>query len=270
VIAFHDRGFAEGTEGELAVLPGHALRLREWGRVDGALRVGAGPGADQEVHLEPKRPGDGRDGRAHVSFSYQARTDDQGRFVFERVVSGPASVSRAIHSSPQRTWFGPWLPVEVKPGETARVVIGGQGRPVVGRVVLPPGLKTPLSLADVTGSFRLAPPPVPDPKFHDRGMSKDERRAWYEAWSVTEEGKLFLAYEKDRQFYAFTVRRDGSFRIDDVVPGTYQLVLQVLDAPAAGRHPLAEAKTTVNVPPIPGGRSDEPLDLQKIELTAEP
>ena len=62
--------------------------------------------------------------------------------------------------------------------------------------------------------------------------------------------------------------KDGRFRLDDVTPGTYELTIsvnakpdpQVLDPGNA----LGSLRMSVTVPEIPGGQSDEPLDLGTI------
>jgi hypothetical protein len=63
-------------------------------------------------------------------------------------------------------------------------------------------------------------------------------------------------------------RVDRSFRIDDVVAGTYELIVQALDA-RNGRVIAAAARTLV-VPEMPGGRSDQPLDLGTLEMLSVP
>ena len=63
-------------------------------------------------------------------------------------------------------------------------------------------------------------------------------------------------------------RVDGSFRTEDVVVGTYELILQALDA-RNGRVIDAAARTLV-VPEVPGGRSDQPLDLGTLEMLMVP
>jgi hypothetical protein len=65
---------------------------------------------------------------------------------------------------------------------------------------------------------------------------------------------------------------DGSFRIDDVEPGIYTLLIVVRERPTDQSHPaiggdeLGRVQREVTVPPIPGGRSDEPLDLGSTTL----
>lgn len=56
--------------------------------------------------------------------------------------------------------------------------------------------------------------------------------------------------------WSFDVRPDGSFRIDDVPPGSYRISISK-DLVAVGRQPvwgLATGTLAVTVPPIPGGR----------------
>jgi peroxiredoxin len=66
--------------------------------------------------------------------------------------------------------------------------------------------------------------------------------------------------------------RDGSFRVEDVEAGTYDLILVVNEPSHDPRGmmpshlPLGSAHREVIVPPMPGGRSDEPLDLGAIRL----
>ena len=65
--------------------------------------------------------------------------------------------------------------------------------------------------------------------------------------------------------------RDGSFRIEDVEAGTYDLVIVVDEPPhnpqdSPSHKALGTARREVIVPEMPGGRSDEPLDLGTIPL----
>ncbi len=74
----------------------------------------------------------------------------------------------------------------------------------------------------------------------------------------------------------FKVEPDGSFRIDDVAAGAYQLSLAINRRPSdpdqgpLGAETIATARREVTVPAMPGGRSDEPLDLGTIRATLEP
>ena len=52
--------------------------------------------------------------------------------------------------------------------------------------------------------------------------------------------------------------RDGSFRLDNVPAGTWGLEAEVL---RNGDQMICVAERTFEIPEIPGGRADEPLDL---------
>ncbi len=262
VMAIDDRGIAQATEEQLAQSPSHALVLQPWGRVEGTLRIGAKLGANQPVALNPALMGP-EDG-PQVFYDYQARTDAQGRFVFERVVPSPVYINRVIELTSQTFTHGSSVRVVVKPGETLQVNVGGTGRPVIGRAVKPPREEIPIDWATGFYLLRLQPPPITEPP----NMTREQRAAWYKTWSTTEEAKAYMAYVENPRSFGFGIERDGSFRIDDVAPGTYDLTLQLLDGQR--RREIAIAKRTVVVPVIPGGRSDEPLDLGAIELKAIP
>ena len=74
-------------------------------------------------------------------YNYSARTDDRGRFRFDRVIPGHGTVSRSVIT--EMGPGGPWrhmqgwpVWVDVKPGQVVQVTIGGKGRPVIGRIIL--------------------------------------------------------------------------------------------------------------------------------------
>jgi hypothetical protein len=66
--------------------------------------------------------------------------------------------------------------------------------------------------------------------------------------------------------YALTVAADGTFRADDVVPDIYTLTLQFADERPRLKLSAKGKRDAVVVPEIPGGRSDEPLDIGQVEL----
>ena len=109
--------------------------------------------------------------------------------MIEDVMPGEALVSRTVNQPS----IGPIsliaaAPVDIGPGRTVKVEIGGQGRPVVGKVSIPPHATGSVSLATASGMFRLDQPQMPQP---DGFMNWDQekRYAYSKQWYHSAEGK---------------------------------------------------------------------------------
>src|SRR5437867_5145212 len=74
---------------------------------------------------------------------------------------------------------------------------------------------------------------------------------------------------KNHRYYALRVAEDGSFRIENVLSGTYQLSIHLTE-PSGDRlgsgPPIGNLTRDVVVPEIPGGVADEPLDLGALTI----
>jgi hypothetical protein len=96
------------------------------------------------------------------------------------------------------------------------------------------------------------------------------REAWLAEWLKTDVG---AAYSRAQRIYDTNVRPDGRFRVEDVEAGSYRLQAEVHvpgnGIPGSYGPDLARVSTVVTVPVVPGGRSDEALDLGDIELKAK-
>ncbi len=91
------------------------------------------------------------------------------------------------------------------------------------------------------------------------GDARREARAFYEA----------IWHNPNRRQYAFRINNDGTFRIEDVIAGKYTLTVYLEKEPGDPGPPeedLGGYHGTIEVPPIPGPRSDEPLDLGDLVL----
>ena len=130
--------------------------------------------------------------------------------------------------------------IEVKPGETAQVTLGGKGRPVIGRIVLDGTPEVPIDWTLNLPVMLGVPPEKSDPN-----------RFGLLAWGST----LFAAH----------INKDGRFRIDDVPAGKYELELEVGEDP----RPIGRVKQSVVVPAFAGDRSDEPFDLGTIAVKVD-
>mgnify|MGYP003735806137 CR=1 FL=1 len=254
-----DEGFARVNED---AFEGSAdIVVKPWARVEGVVHVGSAPGAGQPMVLwisEPYRPK-----APQLSFSYSAQADSEGRFVFERVVPGEASVGRRID-----TVGGGWttshaIPFEALPGETTNLSIGGTGRPVIGRLTVPADCDREVTwgigfYAVNTRDERPVPP---------EGLNDEEIERWYR------ESTEVKAFQRTRRSYTVITDPDGAFRVDDVPAGQYILVIQAHEINAPGRcgygPQIGRVHYEFDIPEMPGGRSDTPLDIGTHELAVQ-
>ncbi len=106
---------------------------------------------------------------------YEAITDKEGRFVFERVPPLDMSLSDVVGNSMAHTAC-----FKVELGQTTKLTVGGTGRPVIGRVVIPDRALTRDRLDQ--GRDRLREEgPMGDP-LSPGGYHSEEKSEWLEEW----------------------------------------------------------------------------------------
>lgn len=267
LVVLHERGYAEVTSDQLA--KSTDIALEPWGRVTGIVRAGSKvkPGVMLSIHRQdaPSTPT-----RPRVYHDLQAQADKDGRFTFERVPAGKAQVAVQVKVGERMTSYTQATPVDVKAGETVEVQVGGNGRPVTGRVKAPAELVGKVDWASVRFSFStkvdVQRPTIPD-DWAD--MDDEARRKWSQAWEQGPAGRAQRAtYEKVRHFSA-RLDGDGKFIADDVPAGTYVATVMLM-SPAKGDRPAVDVAAMTQheftVPPIAGTQADEALDLGAIEL----
>lgn len=260
--AFEDAGSAVVTQAEFETT--NEMVLEPWGRIEGVLKIGAEPASGQKVVLSystPQRPG-----QPQFNTHYQTDCGRDGAFVFDRVIPGNPKVLRGIEMGGMRTSYSHGIPVSVRPGETVAVTLGGVGRPVIGKIVPPEDLEGPPLWS--MGTFSLSTIRE-EPEYPSgwESMALEARQAWYETYQKSEEYK---ALERTQRHYAFTANEEGSFHIDDVEAGKYQLRAQ-LHAPSEENASwqgdvIAQGTMDVEVPPMETLRSDDPLVLAELQL----
>jgi beta-lactamase regulating signal transducer with metallopeptidase domain/thiol-disulfide isomerase/thioredoxin/uncharacterized GH25 family protein len=238
LIAISDAGYAHVWPEDFARTG--TVVLQPWGKIEGELRIGRQTAPNQPVEFYPN-PVQRRGKLYNLTYGYSTLTDKQGRFAFDRVLPVVGSVSRSIPTASQGFPAWGWQePVEVKPGQTARVQLGGKGRPVIGRIVLD---GTPETTVDWTKNQPLTIR-VPLQEVKDSAT-----------W------RCFGSY----------IDKEGRFRVEDVPPGKYELELMV-NSDAYPRIRGDEAvigsfRTTIVVPEAPSARPDEPVDLGPITVS---
>jgi thiol-disulfide isomerase/thioredoxin len=147
----NDKGFGMAYSFDLVNNP--TIVVQPWGRIEGIRTNKGQPLANNSLRLRMDEDSLGLSAdvnRMDISYCVQikgeAMTDSQGRFVFEHVP--PVGIilleDRKI---PSRSSITLVPRIRVKPGKTTNVEIKTQGRTVVGRLKLAPGLAADINIA---------------------------------------------------------------------------------------------------------------------------
>ncbi|APW62013.1 carboxypeptidase regulatory-like domain-containing protein [Paludisphaera borealis] len=233
------------------------IKALPWGRIEGTARIGSKPASGAAIRYGAERMAPGE---PVAFYTGTAMADEQGRFVAPFAVAGDARVSL------QRD--GDWCTgvlVEVKAGATTRADVGGVGRPVIARIAAPEG-GGPDADHVLNSEFSINNELLPVPYPKDVLSGPDKANAWLKQWWGSPEGR---AHRRDNWFNILKrkLQPDGTIRVDDVPPGSYRLRLTYSADPIFGfRLPegMLVATKQFTIPAIPGGRSDEPLDLGEL------
>ena len=260
LVAVHQKGYAEIAAEELA--KAGKVVLQPWGRVEGILKNGTRPGTNEDIMITPKQAGPG--GINYDFDTFKTRTDDAGRFTIDYVPPGPRQLVSIVPMGQGRLAGWMWSqfqPIDVKPGEPTQVVYGGAGRPVSGRLALSdPKRKVDWNSGQHSFGTKYPQPPR-------RFKTAEEWQEWNNSPEMKEA-------RKNHRYYALRIAEDGSFRVENVLPGTYQLSIH-LNEPGEDRFrpgpPIGNLTRDVTVADIPGGVTDDPLDLDlpTIQLKAD-
>ena len=229
IMVTHARGFALVTSDQLAGTS--AIVAQPWGRIEGTLRIGTETGVNQTVVAKVADKGN--------VYEANSQTDEQGNFVISRVP--PTSVRLCRQTSrnlqpPSRLYRSDLGTVDVQPGQTTRVVLGGTGRTVIGRVLAP----------------------------QEYGKAVNWK---YTAVSLS---TLSSIAEHSGAPYQTMVDDEGRFHIDDVAPGSYRLGVSASEPPQSTLQVeglrFGTMTRDITVPPTTTGNPDELIDLGYIEL----
>jgi beta-lactamase regulating signal transducer with metallopeptidase domain/uncharacterized GH25 family protein len=257
IIVVHENGFARVSLKEFTA--SSPIKLQAWGRLEGTLRVGRRFGTNEQVVLESDQF-EGRNLPFLAFENFQARTDEQGRFVFTLVPPGEHKIARMV---PQGN--GSWThanptPVMVKPGVVTTMTLGGNGRTVRGRArVLEATNEVSWQHAD--GALH-----TPFPAAFNNVRTMTERQAWFRSSGAKDSMKHFRSYP-------VTISGDGSFHADEVPPGDYELDVTFMSSDRPSPDPsniLGRFHQLVAVPKTQNPDDDAPADLGTIEAKLEP
>jgi hypothetical protein len=273
VVTAHAQSFAEVPFSQMS--SNTIVTLQPWGRIEGNFVLGGQPRANETISL-----GSGSFGHAdstRLSLSMSTKTDATGRFVFETVPAGERKVAWLPgfrDGKVGRVPFSHGVPVAVKPGETAQVTLGGTGRLVVGKVVVA-GRDKPIDWTQDVQSLTLKLPTPPELAFPKPADFASENEFTAAIQRIAEQNKPFWtsdegkALQRAQRTYVPLFNGDGSFRIEDVPPGTYTLIIALTEpsktySPFSQGTPIGALETEVTVP---GNSDNTPLDLGTLSLT---
>jgi hypothetical protein len=278
LVVAHAEGFGQLPFSE--VRSNTVVALQPWGRIEGVAQLGGKPLASETIRLGAMTWR--LRGTARVSLYVGATPDSEGRFVFDAVPPGEWKVQREINASTRKVGihfpvYSHGVPVIVRPGETARVVLGGSGRPVIGKALVP-GSDAAIPWEQNSVILLLKVPTVGAPLEPVRqDYNSDEafsaaRATFAEQNSLYWNSEQGVALQRVQRQYAAPFSPDGSFRIEDVPPGDYTLKVNLIDPPARPNQDFVNIRTIasvekdVTIPPT-NGDDGGATDLGVVQLT---
>jgi hypothetical protein len=225
LVATHPAGFAR-LKCDPKSNPG-SIRLTPWARVAGSYRVSGKlqPKAQIWIQHSTAHALGGQEG-LEIGVGYVQKTDDGGRFHFDRVVPGEGRVGRVLelnwNDGSKVATSASLMRANFNSRETTHIDLGASGRPVIGQFRRPPD-----SSQEIPWSFVLVRVDPTNPKDAASRIS-----------------------------FTATVDRNGNFSIDDVPTGKYVLNAAFLKPP---RDRVANHQ--FEVPAIDKKLSQKPIDL---------
>ncbi len=248
IIALAESGYAQITDKQLSA--NNEVHLQPWSVVEGKIMVGDKPESAGCVNIYNGNFNSNNPFN-NISWHGYTDTDPNGFFTARKVPSGKVSVGRRVYldsenwsstSSHSRT-------LELEPGEKATVNIGGTGRPVVGKIVPP---------ADYQGKIYWD---------YAHGARLDEKSGVTDKLQTVINSFNKIKIKKSVIHYACKVNPDGTFRFDDIPAGDYTLeIIATKSENRCGWVQTGQTSLDFTVEPMPGGRSDEVLDIGQVEV----
>ena len=256
VLVVHDDGFAQVPLEKLKSSP--QIQLAAWGRIEGVLHVGQRLGTNEVVVLESGNMFfDGTQLMLDAQ-DFQARTDEQGRFIMSLVPPGERRIARLIPLGAGRQQHSAGTSVVVNPGTVTRVEMGGTGREVIGKIHV-------LGQEEVNWENVHATLHTQFPGGFKQQRNPEEQKKWF---SSPEAKQAMKAY----RVYPLVLSADGAFRAEEVLPGNYIFDVTVMSGsePRMGPADIVGHFQQNVVVQEPSGKNDAtPVDLGTVESKLE-
>lgn len=257
------RLFIANTEGvaDLSigdVTNGIKIVLKPWARVKGTMRLNHRAAPGLQIHLHQIDNMVGWDG-----FHVDATTDPGGHFFFAHVLPGQCGLGRWIELGHGARSTSDILQFDLAPGESTNIICGGDGRPVTGKLDLTLGKGVPAD-ADLAVNIHTDLPFLPHASGNMSSLTIGEIRRRRQSAQGKQARAAFRSYVGH-------VAADGSFQVDDVPPGSYQISIDGYVWNAQGPNSRIQGIpgiTHIVVPPLTDPDKCEPYDLGRIKVTA--
>jgi ankyrin repeat protein/beta-lactamase regulating signal transducer with metallopeptidase domain len=217
-----DAGYFTTTYRALKTSP--KVKLLPWGSI--ALATTAQNDANPPYYVRYVHKNEASYQKERIHFEvYKPSELNNGVAIYKQLVAGPIKIGKFMQD------INEGQVVQIENAKTTRVDLRAGKNAIVGKIAMPPGASadSPLTI------LRLRPV-VPDPPYPPN-LTQDERRAWVQNWITTPEGKTYQAKAGE---IPFTLDAGGNFRIDDVSPGSYQLIAVFLRSLPTGPQAKAD------------------------------
>jgi hypothetical protein len=257
LLAAHKLGFARMGLERLSRSP--VITLQPWGCVCGVLKIGARPGAGKPVALSTI-PFPYEEPMPCLQIHLATITDSEGHFAIAGVPPGEWQISP--HD----------VRIQVEAGKTNELAIGGTGSRVVGRIQdgdsSQPFNQRGLAITLSSKWFDESPPQQEAfTSFEAFTRAKGEWLARRLAFQRSEAGRLALRTARQ---YSPVIQPDGTFAIDEVLPGTYEL--KIRGDPLRHDRLVMEALDNIRkevIVPGDGESTGSVLDVGVLQLSTE-
>ena len=308
IVILHDSGIRQITQKAFEADQEKSFILESWSRIEGTIKRGhsADPNVELGCQIFSPQGDEHRFGmEPEPYFDYRATSDADGNFVLPKLPPGKIRVSRTVifarKSGGYTSTASHGTTLEIAAGETAQVVIGGEGRPVQGKLLPPESFESepdwnyclirftpyfeelPLDFSEIQKLQESIPQEIKEE------FDMEKRQELFEKWQTeTEEGKQYKAAldtvmerqkesqkirdEANQKSRACAVADDGTFLVHDLPAGKWTLSVELSSPPPSPEmcgmgDRIGKLTHEFTIEEFSGTVSEEPLDLG--ELTVE-
>jgi beta-lactamase regulating signal transducer with metallopeptidase domain len=243
------------------------VKLTAWASVSGTALGESMPAEQKSVEFQvsiPPNPRRATEGQ--VRLLSRATVDSQGSFLASHVpvgvvnamlAAGPLSDQHALldqHSLMET------IHIETQANQTARADFGGEGITVTGKAEMPNDPDLDLNWGQIFWARSPVGLNIPS------GMPQEQTDKLTREYYASDAGKKALLATRVQYFH---IQADGSFKIENVSPGSYELRIDFIHKPAEGGRNWSVGNTSASVE-VKAGDTSVDVPLLKLHLLPKP